>query len=45
MNSITQWAMGLAMLLGSVVANAQSVTFDFTGRVVDATYQDPATAV
>jgi hypothetical protein len=27
------------------VANAQSVTFEFTGRVADATYQDPATAV
>jgi hypothetical protein len=27
------------------MANAQSVTLDFTGRVVDATYQNPATAV
>src|SRR3984885_6457985 len=45
MNAITQRAMGLAMLLGSVAANAQSVTFDFTGRVADATYQNPSTAV
>jgi hypothetical protein len=45
MNANTRRAMGLAMLLGSVAANAQSVTFDFTGRVADATYQNPATAV
>jgi hypothetical protein len=45
MNTITQWAMALAMLLGSLVANAQSATFDFTGRVADATYPDPSTAV
>jgi len=45
MNTMTQWAMALALLLGSVAANAQSVTLDFTGRVADATYQNPATAV
>jgi hypothetical protein len=44
MNTITRCAVAL-VLLGSVAANAQSVTFDFSGRVVDATYPDPSTAV
>jgi hypothetical protein len=45
MNTIAQWATALTLLLGSVITNAQSVTFDFTGRVADATYPNPATAV
>jgi hypothetical protein len=44
MKTITRSAVALALLLGSVAANAQSVTFDFSGRVVDATYPNPATA-
>jgi hypothetical protein len=38
MNSFAQPAIALALVLGSAVASAQSVTFDFTGRVADATY-------
>jgi hypothetical protein len=38
MNATTKLAVALALLLGSAVASAQSVTFDFTGRVADATY-------
>jgi hypothetical protein len=45
MNTIANLAMALALLLGSVAANSQSVTFDFTGRVADATYADAPTAV
>jgi hypothetical protein len=45
MNRITQCAIALTLLLGSMMTNAQSVTFDFTGRVADATYPDPSTAV
>lgn len=45
MDTITGRAVALAFLLGSMAANAQSVTFDFSGRVADATYPNPATAV
>jgi hypothetical protein len=38
MTAATKLALALALLLGSVAASAQSVTFDFTGRVADATY-------
>jgi hypothetical protein len=38
MNTTTKLAVAFALLLGSAVASAQSVTFDFTGRVADATY-------
>jgi hypothetical protein len=38
MNKTTKLAVALALILGSVGAGAQSVTFDFTGRVADATY-------
>jgi hypothetical protein len=45
MNTIVRSAVTLALLIGSVAANSQAVTFDFSGRVVDATYPDPSTAV
>jgi hypothetical protein len=38
MHTTTKLAAALALLLGSAGAGAQSVTFDFTGRVADATY-------
>lgn len=42
MHTITPCVAALALVLGSVAANAQSVTFDFSGRVADATYPDPS---
>jgi len=38
MKIIAESAIALVLLSGSVVANAQPVTFDFLGRVADATY-------
>ena len=44
MNTLIRCAVALALLSGAIAANAQSVTFDFSGRVADATYADPSTA-
>jgi hypothetical protein len=38
MNTSTKLAVAVALLLGPAMAGAQSITFDFTGRVADATY-------
>jgi hypothetical protein len=42
---MTRCAVALTSLLGSLAASAQSVTFDFTGVVADATYPNPSTAL